>query len=472
MKKHFRIFLVICFILVFILCVGYFLLAFYYGQGFAINTWINGVYCTGKTVDEVNAELLSNIKAPIVMLTDAEGTVYELKLDEAGYKENYLTTLNKYMEEQNPYLWIDNVTLHRNHNLTSEISYNEELLKDKFYELTLVKKELQKEKNYYIAWSSPSEKYLLYDNLSGRLDVEKAYAALVTAIERRENTIDLMAAGCYYDIPLTKKQKETTELWEKIKWVQECDLVYDMGTEKIEFTSKMLTDLLVKDEAGGLPVLDENKDFILDRDSVEAFVEALAMDYDTYGKEREFLSTRGEMVTIKKGSYGTMINQEAEVAYLMEQLLLPQMHTGVTKEHIPAYKREAYTRGMDDIGGTYIEIDMTDQKMYYYVDNTLQIETDIVTGNTGRRMGTPEGIYYIYSKQKNRILRGANYATFVKYWMPVNGNIGIHDANWRGEFGGEIYKRNGSHGCVNTPEENMEKLYEMAELGTPVIMFY
>ena len=74
-------------------------------------------------------------------------------------------------------------------------------------------------------------------------------------------------------------------------------------------------------------------------------------------------------------------------------------------------------------------------------------------------------------KQKNRVLRGANYATPVKYWMAVNGHIGIHDATWREEFGGNIYETDGSHGCINTPLEAMAELYEMVDEGTPVIIY-
>ncbi len=110
--------------------------------------------------------------------------------------------------------------------------------------------------------------------------------------------------------------------------------------------------------------------------------------------------------------------------------------------------------------------------MYYYEDGELILDTDVVTGNTGRRMGTPQGINFVYAKERNRTLRGADYASFVKYWMPVKGNVGIHDASWRARFGGQIYKTNGSHGCINTPSDVMSQLYEMAEVGTPVIMFY
>ena len=110
--------------------------------------------------------------------------------------------------------------------------------------------------------------------------------------------------------------------------------------------------------------------------------------------------------------------------------------------------------------------------MYYYRNGKLELETPIVTGNTGRRWGTPEGVNYVYAKGRNRILRGPGYESPVNFWMPVKGNIGIHDAAWRSEYGGEIYKSSGSHGCINTPYDAMSDLYEMVEIGTPVVMFY
>lgn len=115
---------------------------------------------------------------------------------------------------------------------------------------------------------------------------------------------------------------------------------------------------------------------------------------------------------------------------------------------------------------------MAEQKMYYYEKGVLKLETEIVTGNMRRRMGTPEGVNFVYNKQKNRVLRGPGYASPVKFWMPVKGGIGIHDAGWRKEFGGDIYQTAGSHGCINTPKDKMEELFDCVQIGTPVVMFY
>ena len=69
-------------------------------------------------------------------------------------------------------------------------------------------------------------------------------------------------------------------------------------------------------------------------------------------------------------------------------------------------------------------------------------------------------------------IEGEGYTQPVTYWMPFNGNVGIHDADtWRSEYGGEIYKTSGSHGCVNTPTANAEKIFNTVEIGTPVIVY-
>lgn len=471
MKRQFRIFLLVCLLLVLFLFTGYFLLALYYRQGFTINTWINGVYCTGKSVEEVNSELLLNMEAPIVIITDGEGRKHKISLAEADYREDYLPGLQTYMEEQNPFLWIDNVTFHRNHELMPQISYDSERLKQLFYAIEPIKEEQQKLTDYIITWNE-NEGYELYDGLSRRIDLEKAYEALIASIESRENEIDLRILDCYYDISLTEEQQKTTTLWEEIDSFQTCDIVYDMGAEKIELTPEVVSTFLKT--RNGLPMTDGTGALMLDREAVERYISDLAQDYDTYGRERKFWSTRGEYVYVKGGTYGTTLNQAAEVEYLMEHLLLSEMHTGEKKEHIPKYKREGYVRGKDDIGGTYIEVDMTAQKLYFYVDYEIQVETDVVTGNMRRGNDTPEGTNYVYSMQKNRILRGTGYASHVDYWMPVNRGIGLHDADWRKEeeFGGDTYKTDGSHGCINIPPGIMPKVYELAEIGTPVIMFY
>ena len=117
---------------------------------------------------------------------------------------------------------------------------------------------------------------------------------------------------------------------------------------------------------------------------------------------------------------------------------------------------------------TYIDVDLTNQILTYYKNGMPAMTSDVVTGNASKHNDTPEGVYEIYMKQKGRTLRGPDYETFVNYWMPFTGNYGLHDATWRGVFGGSIYKTAGSHGCVNLPKSAASTLYDLAPIGTKV----
>jgi lipoprotein-anchoring transpeptidase ErfK/SrfK len=110
--------------------------------------------------------------------------------------------------------------------------------------------------------------------------------------------------------------------------------------------------------------------------------------------------------------------------------------------------------------------------MYYYKDGEKVFDCDVVTGNLTRGNGSPDGIFKIVYKQKDATLVGENYESAVSYFMPFAYNIRFHDASWRNEFGGTIYKTSGSHGCVNMPSDKAQELFSMVETGTPVVCYY
>ena len=463
-----RLFLAVLLCLL-LLLTGYFLLALYYREGFSLNTWINGVYCTGKTVEEVNSELLLHTEAPNIVIMDSEGTEYTISLADADYHADYSNALEQYRQEQNPYLWVDNVLFHSGRILAPTVTVDVAALRKAYDSLEFVQTEQQKKKDYSLYQEETGE-YVFMDGLAGRIDLEKAFLALQDIVESGQETLNLQDSGCYYDIAPSETQKTLRNLWKEIEKFQKCDIVYCFGGERHPVTAADCASFLVKEN--GLPMLDEKGSFVLDKEVVAAYVEQLAQEYDGYGRTRQFHSTRGDVITIEGGTYGSKLDQKKEVEYLMEHLPDAGVHTGTPQSHIPSYEREAFCYGKDDIGDTYIEVDMTQQKMYYYEKGELRLETDVVTGNMRRRMGTPEGVNFVYNKQKDRVLRGPGYASPVKFWVPVKGSIGIHDASWRKEFGGDIYQTSGSHGCINTPKDKMEELYDMVQIGTPVVMFY
>lgn len=470
MKKIFRFFVIFMLMGILLALAGFLALALYYRDNFPVNTWINGVYCTGKSVRQVNEELVNAQEASMITIVDADGIYWELDMQEAGIMPDYTAQLNSYLRQYATFIWIENLGNTVSKEMAPEYYVaEEEKLRAAYEQLPFVAAEKQKGEGVSVLYSE--EGYYLQDDNLGHLDVEKAYSWMKECLGKGQTMISLQEGECYKDIPDNAEDRIQRGVWEQIcEYVDRCrKIVYDMGAEKIVFTPDISCRFLKREEGSEFPLLDEQGEIMVDEARVEAWVEQLAETYNTYGKEREFQTTRGDLITVDYVTYGTELDGKAEKEYLMQAL-----QTEFTGEqiHIPAYKREGFARGLDDIGDTYIEIDMTEQKMYYYADGELVLETDVVTGDTGKRRGTPTGVYYVYNMERNRTLRGTGYTSFVKYWMPINGGVGIHDASWRRSFGGEIYKTDGSHGCINTPTDVMGELYEMAEIGTPAIVFY
>ena len=129
-------------------------------------------------------------------------------------------------------------------------------------------------------------------------------------------------------------------------------------------------------------------------------------------------------------------------------------------------------------GKTYIEVDISQQHMWLIQNGAVTFETDVVTG--APHMSTPTGIFNVLEKRRDKTLRGKplpngkpSYLVPVKYWVRVTwSGIGFHDSSSRTAFGGEIYKSNGSHGCINMPPSKVPSFYSKVSVGTPILIHY
>lgn len=448
-----------------IILVVYIAFVVHFTNIFMCGTWINGVYCTGFTAQECNDLLMANYQQEYLELQDMSNVRYRISYEEIEGSVDFTEELSTMINNQNSFYWIVQLFQPKSYTLEPQIVYNEELLSASISQCEMFEEQNNKELDVFILESENG--YTLKDNRKNYLNPDKVLLAVKDAIHNQQTMIDLVELNCYEDLDYTDEMQNTIELWEKIDAYQNsCKVVYDMGDNKLPVDASVVCHFIKLNDDNTF-MLDEEGELVFDKDGVTEFINELASEYDTYGTVREFTTTSGEVKEITGGTYGSTLNQKAEIKYLTEAFL-----NGTEEVHIPSYTRSSSIRGKDDIGDTYIEIDMTNQVMYYYEDGDLELETSVVTGNLSKNQDTPEGINYVYAKQKKRILRGPGYASFVNYWMPVKGGIGIHDATWRDEFGGEIYKTSGSHGCINTPLDKMEELYEMVTVGTPVVMYY
>ena len=212
--------------------------------------------------------------------------------------------------------------------------------------------------------------------------------------------------------------------------------------------------------------IDDELNVSIDAQAIMNYITSLAKKYDTVGVAREFKTSTGKTLSVSGGYYGWRINKKKEA-----QILKEDIENGSILEKEPEYLQKGVCRGENDFGDSYLEINITRQHIWYYKQGKLIAQGDIVSGNVSNGNGTPLGIYEITYKQENSTLRGANYEAKVNYWMPFNGNIGLHDASWRYSYGGDIYLNDGTHGCINAPKYLAKKIFAEIEAGTPVICY-
>lgn len=125
----------------------------------------------------------------------------------------------------------------------------------------------------------------------------------------------------------------------------------------------------------------------------------------------------------------------------------------------------------DILTDTYVIVDISDQNLKLYDKGEVIVDTPVVTGTYNTKRETTRGYFSIFQIRHNTDLIGPGYRSHVDVMMKFHNNEGIHDANrWRSEYGGEIYKTNGSHGCVNTPHDAAIEVSNHVELGTKVLV--
>ena len=489
-----------------ILIAVYCLLGFYYRGGFPCFTWINGIYCTGKSVSEVNEELIAKEPYQGIVIMDRDDARLFVNAADVGYTVDYTDALEKVFNKRNPFAWglylFDNQSRHYNPKVSLDRSSLDRIVSEWeiFADPSGDKCVLEKR---------PGEGYVL-ENAQLLLPVadriiDRAYVSMLEGDE----VLDLRDCDeCYIETDLSSSDRERIELFEKMDKLQDFDVTYDFCGESVRLTKTVASGFILtlwdyksasleeKDPATGsgyfiidgketeFPednsllyvnniLTDSEGNPIVSEKKIYDFLSSAADGHDTawmMDRYKNGLSTEVSLVTGGKG-LGQVYDVDTEFANVKDSLI--NNGTGLKgNRSFPMTQKAVTVDASEKLGSTFIEVDMGKQMLYYYVDGKLSMDMPVVTGNINRGRGTPAGVYSVYNKRYHTYLRGVDYVSYVNYWLGVEKGVGIHDANWRKKFGEEIYKSDGSHGCINCPIESVSELWEVVEVGTPVIMYY
>ena len=425
----------------------------FYGQHFLPYTVINGIDCTDKTPEEVKQLLESQVDGYRFTLKTLE-TDEIITGEDADLKLNLAVNVDDILAAQN------HEDYNREQGSTESVDSAVEINEDKLRELVRGLPEFQnmtETQDAEAAFDEETGMYVLKEPVTGtKVDVDAVADRVVEAVKTLSDSLDLAEEGFYKEPqPATQEMRDEVDKYNRYLSADITLTFGSAGTEKLP--KETILACLTQGE----------EDLIFDSTAIAEWIAGLADKYDTYKKEHTFTTTGGKTIKLS-GAYGWLMDQEATRDKIVEAV-----KAGGTLSEDPEYSRTANSHGEDDFGGTYVEVNLNEQHMYYYKEGSCVLDSGVVSGNVSKHNTTPTGLFFVYAKQRDRVLHGENnsYNTKVKYWMPFDGGVGLHDAWWRSNFGGSIYLEHGSHGCVNLPSGVAAELYEMISVGTPVIVF-
>lgn len=469
--KGLRIFGLVLLLLVVLGGCAYGGISYYFADRFFEGTWINGIDCSQKTAYEVEQLMEEKLSEYSIEVSSRNIAAQTIRGEDIDYQ--YISTgeILQLLKQQKPYEWFKGLYEQKSYTVSENVGYNKTLLQEQLKSLNCAQTENQVEpENAYVAFQN--DQFVIVPETEGsKLNIKEAYKILDAAVEANESSIDFSdTPEAYVSAEVTQDDPELQSALEACNNYTKASITYTFGDQSTTLDGNTIKDWLQFDEKGQL-VWDDNSF----QQHVADYVAQLAATYDTVGTEREFQATSGRTVYVSSSVYGWKIDQAAEAAQLSQEI---QSGTQTTRE--PVYSQTANSYGVNDLGNTYIEVDLSEQHMYYYQAGVNIFESDFVSGNMSYAdRQTHAGIFTLYYKKSPDVLRGSQkadgtyeYEQKVQYWMPFDGGIGFHDATWRDEFGGDIYLTSGSHGCINLPPENAAVLYDLIQYNVPIVCFY
>ncbi len=377
-----------------------------------------------------------------------------------GLVYDYFTELDSIRLKQNPFLWFMSLN-GRDYKVEKKLSFKDELLDRTLDGFSQLKAEnMIAPENPVIEMNDEGVVVATVKEAGTTIeDVDKLRDRIKEAITKGETKINVDEEGFYKLPEYPVDSYKVQGCLDYCNTVANLKIYYMYGDTEIPFTRRQLYDTIVINETYGTAI---------SKSAVEDVLNRYSWLNDTYDKDRVFRNHDGKYINVHGEYYGWQINIEEETELLYSDLIHQR---NVSRKPIFSNEGTVYSTEKEDIGDTYVEVNLARQHVYIYQNGKMTMDSDCVTGCVNRGNATPPGLYYIYYKQSPSLLTGGETPVWVDYWMPFNRGIGLHDASWRWKFGEDIYISNGSHGCVNLPHAFARDVYMALDAGTPVVVY-
>ncbi len=430
----------------------------YFYTHFSGNTTLNGYDVSYSKLSKVESVLQAEMDAYTLKIHFKNGDE-TVAVGDGTLELRLAESVRSIKDRQNPLLWFVDIFCEDSYHVDYKTTYDVEAMRTYLSNISYMKTYNMEPSVDARVRMENGTAVVIPDATGTELKAENVYSAVFSALDACEVSVDLSASDCYIPAKITMDSEVIAKGLANAEAFLSIKAEYDFKGYKVE---------IPKEDLSTLAYINEQGNVVVSRTNVEYYAKKLAEDYSTSYTDRSFRTHDGKSITVYGGYYGWQLDPETEAQELYDLLCAGE---SFTKE--PACFRKGYAYCEEnDIGDTYVEVDLSDQHVYVYIDGEMEFDTPCVSGNSSAGRGTPGGLFGITYKAMNVTLKGEDYESPVTYWMPFNGGIGLHDATWRSSFGGSIYYYNGSHGCINLPYSAAGQIYSMVEPGMPVICYW
>ena len=434
----------------------------YFESHFGFHTTLSGRDVSCKSPEQVRAELSASAASYELTIHGRGDVTAAIPASEVSLSLSFDDTLERLLSAQPSMEWPAALFSSTTLSMSNTAVYDSSALEQVVDTLPFFDPE-NEEAPEDATYAFSGDSYQIVPETAGSVPIrEKVLQAVETALSEYQSELSL-GDECYETAAVTSEDPSLNETVARLNRLVGITVTIPFGDDTETLGGETLASLI------HIPASEETEDNEIhyDAERIASYVDSLAEKYDTYGIDREFHTTSGKTVTVPGGNYGWKMDRAATT-----EALTAFLEAGNSGEAEPVWTQEAAQHGEDDIGSSYAEVDLDEQKVYLYIDGERIVETDCVSGkaiNSDRF--TPDGTFRLLYRKSPAVLRGADYESPVTYWMPFNRGIGFHDATWRSRFGGEIYLTAGSHGCINLPLAAAKELYANVYSGLPVVVF-
>lgn len=450
-----------------LLTAGYIAAGVHFSDHFYPSTKFFGIKASGLTVEEVKRQVEKKVEGYQLQIKGRSsggsnsGAGDRITADEVGMKYRDNGMIDRAMRQQYPAVWpaalLKTILAPNEETLGTE--YDSSLADSVIRNLTVFdSSRVIEPRNAELKYTADGA-VITKEVMGTRLDYDKTKTAIIHALNDGSTSIDLEKEGLYQNPEVYVDDDALNEKANALNLVLGANVTLEMGDQSVQINPEMTAETFLS--------LDMDGNYYVDDSKVSSYIVKLADKTDTVGRKRTFHTSLGTTVELEGGDYGWTLDADSTAQELEEAL--KEKKKGALE---PVYFTTGLCRDKNDIGNTYVEIDLTNQHMWFYKNGSLIVDTPVVTGNPQKNNETPSGgVWSLKGKYRNATLKGEGYATPVDYWLPFNGGVGIHDLQKRYYFGGSVYNGAGSHGCINTPLAAVKLIYNGIGDGTPVVVY-